>query len=261
MITSRTNPKLRYVRQLARRSFRQSEGRLPIEGVRLVEEALDAGCTPAFALWTVSLMATERGQALHERLQALEVPLMEVAPGLLADLADTVAPQGVITVIPIPEIPLSQAPDLILVLDGLQDPGNLGTALRSALAAGVNLVLLAPGTVDSTSPKVIRAGMGAHFRLPIRHADWPSIGDLTRGLAVWTAHVGATRDYAAVDWRVPSALVVSSEAHGPSPGARAMGEPVCIPLSGPMESLNAATAAAVILFEAQRQRRGQASGG
>ena len=255
MITSAANLKLRYVRALARRSFRAREGRMVVEGVRLVEEALGAAVDPAFALTTETLGATERGRALQARLEARGVPTLAVAPALFADLAGTVSPQGVLAVVGTPALAMPEAPDLVLVLDGLRDPGNLGTALRAAAAAGGDLALLAPGTVDATNSKVVRAAMGAHFRLPIRHADWAEIGARCAGLTTWVADAGGEAPYTDVDWRRPSALVVGGEADGPSAAARgAAAAAVAIPMPGHAESLNAASAAAVILFEAARQR-------
>lgn len=246
------------MRQLARRAFRRREGRLAIEGLRLVEDALAAGTVPAYALTTRAFTAADAdaGRKLLGELDERGVPLFEVPAGLFAEVAGTVTPQGILAVVPVPSLPLLDPVDLLLILDGWRDPGNLGTALRTALAAGVDGVLLGPGNVDVTNPKVVRAAMGAHFRLAIQQLDWPTIGHLTTGLATWIADAGGEVDYASIDWRASSALIVGSEAHGPSPAALALGRTVRVPMAGPAESLNAATAAAVVVFEAARQRRG-----
>jgi TrmH family RNA methyltransferase len=149
-------------------------------------------------------------------------------------------------------------PGPILVLDQLRDPGNLGTILRSAEAAGAGEVVLAPGTVDLYNPKVVRGAIGAHFRLPVADLEWPAIGERVMGRAVWLADASGDMLYDAVDWRAPSALIVGGEAAGAGDHAAALATGrVCIPMAGNTESLNAAMAATVIMFEAARQRRVQ----
>jgi TrmH family RNA methyltransferase len=145
-----------------------------------------------------------------------------------------------------------------LILDLLRDPGNLGTILRSAEAAGVGQVILTPGTVDLYNPKVVRGGMGAHFRLAATHLDWAAASARAVGRAVWLADMAGERRYDEVDWTAPSSLIVGGEAEGYSQEAASLATgTVRIPMEGGAESLNAAMAATVILFEAARQRRGR----
>jgi TrmH family RNA methyltransferase len=161
--------------------------------------------------------------------------------------------------------PPREVPPLLLVCDAIQDPGNLGTILRAAEAAGVNAVWLSPGCVDPYNPKVVRAAMGAHFRLPIfAESAWEVIpAQLTRlhpsEIGLFAADAGADTPYDAVDWTRPATLIVSNEAHGLSREARHLatqrGGLISIPMAGGTESLNAAMSAAIILFEAARQRR------
>ncbi|HLL50000.1 MAG TPA: RNA methyltransferase, partial [Thermomicrobiales bacterium] len=173
-------------------------------------------------------------------------------------------PQGILAVFPfpkIPPVPEDQVP-LVLVLDRLRDPGNLGTLLRAAAGAGVNAVYLSPATVDPWNPKVVRAGMGAHFRVPLLPLDTETQESLRERLPrrVISSAI-ATQPYDAVDWTGPTALVVGGEAEGVSPEMEAWGtEQVSIPLAHDVESLNAAVAGAVILFEAARQRREAGAG-
>jgi RNA methyltransferase, TrmH family len=256
MITSPTNPKVRYVRRLEQRTFRRREGRMRLEGVRLVEESVASGFLPAFVLVTDALDATPRGAVLRDRLREAGVPVLDVAPDVFAGVADTVTPQGILAVVGIPDIPLPPSPSFVLVVDGLRDPGNLGAILRSADAAGVDGCLLTPGTIDATAPKVLRAAMGAHFRLAVARADWDVVGEIAGvgRLAAWIADTGGEVAYTDVDWTAPSALVIGGEADGPSPAALALGRTVRIPMPGAAESLNAAAAAAVLVFEAVRQR-------
>lgn len=259
MITSDSNPKLRYVQHLSRRAFRQREGRMLLEGLRLVEAALDAGHRPAFSLASDLLDASARGAALRSRLIEAGAPPIPVADALLRQVGDTQHGQGLLAVLPIPELPLPDRPSLLLLLDGLRDPGNLGTALRSADAAGVDVVLLSPGTVDWSNAKVVRAAMGAHFHVPVRQLSWAGIDSLLAELeprpSLWLAEAGGRLAHSEVDWRAPSLLVIGGEAAGPSAEARARAtDSLRIRMPGRAESLNAAGAAAVILFEALRQR-------
>ncbi len=172
----------------------------------------------------------------------------------MAACSDTQTPQGVLAVVPF--VNLEPRPGLLLILDGIRDPGNLGTILRSAESAGVGQVLLAPGTVDLYNPKVVRGAMGAHLRLPALSQDWHSIGQRARDRAVWLADAAGDTAYHAVDWTQPSALLVGGEASGAGQEAAdlATGK-LSIPMTGGAESLNAAMAATIILFEAARQRQ------
>jgi TrmH family RNA methyltransferase len=177
---------------------------------------------------------------------------------VLASCADTKTPQGVLAVVPFVRIP--PRPGLILILDRLRDPGNLGTILRSAEAAGAGHVLLAPGTVDPYNPKVVRGAMGAHFRLPISSLAWPAIAQQVSGRRVWQAEMTGSVAYDKVDWAHPSALIVGGETTGASRKAAELATGcVRIPMAGDAESLNAAMAATVLLFEAARQRRTHAN--
>jgi len=255
-IISPSNERVKYVRRLQQRTARYRERRFVIEGSRLVEEALRAGVSPAFAFFTPAFEQTERGRALVTRLHLAGVEVVPVTERVLAAATDTVTPQGILAVVPLQERAAPPDPSLILLLDRLADPGNLGTILRSAEAAGVDLVMLAPGTVDAYSPKVVRAGMGAHFRLSLITAeDWGQVSTYLDKRAVWLAEAGRGRPYYAVDWTRPSALIIGGEAEGASEQATSLATGhIHIPMRGPVESLNAAMAASVILFEALRQR-------
>lgn len=256
MISSPDNPKLRYLRRLlASKAFRAREDRVVLEGLRLVEAALAAGALPTLALVCEELLAGERGRRLGERLRAAGVPLLETTPALFRATADTETPQGILAAFTVPRPAPPPRPDLVLVLDGWRDPGNLGTALRAAAAAGADLALLTSGTVDPWHPRALRAGMGAQFHLPLDVAAPEQLAERLRGLALWVADAGGALAHTAVDWTRPAAILVGGEAAGPS--AAALGLPhrtVRIAMPGAMESLNAASAAAVLLFEALRQR-------
>jgi TrmH family RNA methyltransferase len=225
-----------------------------VEGTRLVEEVVRAGIRPALVLYTEAWAEASAGRLLLSSLDSAEEGAWLVSEAVLAACADTRTPQGVLAVVPF--VQLQPRPGLILILDCLRDPGNLGTILRSAEAASVGQVVLAPGTVDSYNPKVVRGGMGAHLRLPVLSVPWPAIAELVAGRAIWLADAAADVAYDAVDWTLPSALLVGGEAAGAGDQARSLATGrVSIPMAEGTESLNAAMAATVILFEAARQRR------
>lgn len=260
MIESVQNPKVKNARALQRRRVREREGRLLLEGSRLVEDALASGATPELLFYTEGALEQPRVQALISSQQAVAWAVSET---VMASLTSTVTPQGVAAVLPLPRLPWPAHPTLILVVDRLRDPGNLGTLLRSAAATGVEGVIVPRGSVDPWSEKVLRAGMGAHFRLPLQAGlEWPELLPLLGGLTVRLADVQGERSYDAVEWQRPSALVVGGEARGAGDHAsQRADELISIPMARAVESLNAAVAGSVILFEAVRQRRLAGQGG
>jgi TrmH family RNA methyltransferase len=253
MITSTSNERVRYIHALSRRKTRQEEGRFIVEGLRLVEEAIRANVRPDVLLYTTDL--DERGKKLVERLHASGVVCLDVTPGVMKFCSETETPPGILAVLPFASSTLSIRPSLSVVADVLRDPGNLGTLLRTAAAAGADEVLLGPGTVDVYNPKAIRGAMGAHFHLPVAAMTWPGISSHLTGMSTWLADARGAIPYTEVDWTKPCALIVGGEAEGASPEAEKLATGrVSIPLQNGIESLNAAVAAAIILFEAQRQR-------
>ncbi len=256
MITSLKNDRVRLVRALQeRRRVRQRERRFVVEGLRLCEEVARAGIRPHLVFYTDPARQNERAQPLLSRWEAAGVPCEEVSPEVMKACSDTGTPQGLLAVVPIPDLPFPSVPTLALILDRVRDPGNLGTILRAAWAAGVEGVILAPGTVDATHPKAVRAGMGAHFHLPILAADWGEIPRRVAGCRVYLADAGGEAVYTDVDWTGRTALIVGGEAEGAGEQARALaGTTIAIPMAAGVDSLNTAIAAAVLLFEAVRQR-------
>lgn len=250
MLTSPANPRLKRVRALLQQGKRRREERAFIlEGVRLIDDALQTGALPEFVLYRPDTHDHE----LLQRLQALQILCLPVEPKLFDDLGDTQTSQGILAVCPWPDLSVPEIPQLTLILDGIADPGNVGTILRAAVAAGVDLVIVSH-SADPYNPKVVRAGMGAHFRMPIRSWTWEQIRQLKASF--WAADMAGERTIYEVEWKLPLALVIGGEAHGLSSQAKeAVSQTVRIPMvSG--ESLNAAMAATVILYEIYRQRLG-----
>ena len=259
MSTSKGDPLLTTIRDLARRRGRERRGLALAEGVRLVEEALAAGVPVRGAAVSSALEGTPRGAALKTALASRRVPLLEVTPGELEALADTEQPQGIVAVVEprgrrLEDIPTA-AGSVVLVLDAVQDPGNVGTMLRSALALGASGVVALKGTAELTNPKVLRGSMGAAFRLPAATAD-------IDGFIAWARSRGVELIVAAADGEpvtrgrrgsAPIALVVGNEGAGVSPSlAAAAARRVAIPLAPTVESLNVAVAAGILLYEVSR---------
>ncbi len=256
MITSVSNTHVKYLRSLRTDPrYRRSERRFVIEGVRLVADALATGADLQVVLYNPDqLSGTPAGTALLAHLAGRE-NCYETNEAAVAAAAETHSPQGVVAAVALTE--LAPRPGMHLVLDAIQDPGNLGTLLRSAEAAGAGLVLCSQGCADIFNPKVVRAAMGAHFRLPLRgDLSWDDLArDLSDAPLIYAAGAEAAMPYYAADWRQPATLIIGSEAHGISPEGLALAtHHIAIPMLGKADSLNAAVAGSIILFEALRQR-------
>ncbi|HEY3345667.1 MAG TPA: RNA methyltransferase [Anaerolineaceae bacterium] len=261
MITSRQNPKVQQMKALLGRAReRQQAGEFVVEGVRLVEEAAQSGWKAHLVLYTEQL--SERGQQAIKGLQAAGAEIEQVAPAVMEAISDTETSQGVLAVFPLPGARLPEHLDFLVLADHLHDPGNLGTLLRTAAAAGVQAVIASPGTADPFSPKVLRAAMGAHFRVPVVEMEWDAIGAALKKSAagypaprVFLAEAEGGQTCWQADLRGPLALVIGSEADGVSAQARALAHAsLRIPMPGKSESLNAAVAGAILMFEVVRQR-------
>jgi TrmH family RNA methyltransferase len=253
VITSSQNSKIKLVRALLGRAKERREGNaFVVEGVRLVEEAVSSKWEIRFVLYDESL--NERGKSQVERLKSRGVDVEMVSQSLMKSLSETETPQGILAVLANSQLPVPNSPNFILIPDQIRDPGNLGTLLRSAAAAGVQAVLLPPETTDAFAPKVVRSGMGAHFRLPIHAMIWEEIQQQIKELQVFLADMNGQSCWG-TDLRQPLALIVGGEAEGASKEARKLSrEKISIPMSGDIESLNAGVAGSVLMFEVVRQR-------
>ena len=247
---------MRLRRLLTRKSVRQAEQRYVAEGPTLLEEALAAGVEVESVY-----AAPSAPSALLARAESAGARVFPLAPGVLERVADTTTPQPVVSVLPMAPTGLEDLRGATMLVVGveLRDPGNAGTLLRSARAAGADGVVLCGTSVDLFNPKTVRASSGAFFRMPV--AQGGPAPEVLAGIAGWglrrlaaVARGGA--DPAASDLRQPFALVVGNEAHGLDHEALATVEGLLtIPMAAETESLNVGVATAVICFEAARQRR------
>jgi TrmH family RNA methyltransferase len=258
MITSRQNPKIQMVRALiSRRKTRYANNEFVLEGVRLIEEALSTGAVPQLVLYS---QISERSEGLLDRIQQTEAEIEQVAPDLINWVSDTKTSQGFLAVFKIQPLPPPTEPDFVILLDSIRDPGNLGAILRTAAAAGVQMVILSPESTDPYAPKVVRAGMGAHFYLPIHTMDWNQIKKQLKShakpLRVFASDVKDGTSCWNSDLCQPLLLIIGSEATGISSQAEELSEDrLHIPMQGKIESLNASIAASILIFEIVRQRK------
>ncbi len=273
-ITSPSNPRISKLRDLHTTRGRKKHGLFLMEGPHLLHALLDAQIFPQEVYYQPELLQrTEEGRTLVERLlQAPELAtcLIEVNERVIEALGDVQTSQGLVSVLPLDALSptvlrthcSTAVRPVLLVLDSIADPGNMGTILRTALAADVEAVLLTPNCVDYYSPKVVRAAAGAHVTLPVEtHVSWEAIREsiashCAAGPRVLLAEAGSSHVYYEEDLVTPFVLIIGNEAHGPSAEARALATlTITIPLANGIESLNAAMAAGIILYEAVRQRR------
>jgi RNA methyltransferase, TrmH family len=253
MITSNQNSKIKLVRALlGRAKERRKANAFVVEGVRLVEEAVNSNWGFQFALYSDRL--SERGINLIKRLEDKKIEIEKVESSLLQSLSETETPQGILAVLNDFQLPIPDSPNFILIPDQIRDPGNLGTLLRTAAATGIQAVLIPPETTDAFAPKVVRSGMGAHFRLPIHSMTWDDIRTYIKGLQVYLADMDGKSCWE-TDLRQPLALIIGGEAEGASEEARKLAtQKISIPMAGNVESLNAGVAGSVLMFEVVRQR-------
>lgn len=258
-ITSRKHDVVKRLRKLGRRTYRDRGGTFLVEGLNLLQEAIGSGARLRELAYVES--RAEEAAYLKSRLPE-QIPTHELSPELMAWISDVVTAQGIVGVVdqvdvPYGEISLSES-TLLLVADQVRDPGNLGSLMRIADACGLDAVLVTEGSVDIYNPKVVRSAAGAHFHLKVaRGIALSMLREDTRGrFRLMGLEPRGDIDYLEADMASPVALVVGNEAFGiVEEDRRLLDDTVFIEMPGRAESLNVASAAAVVLFEALRQRR------
>ncbi len=253
-IVSRSNPQFKALRLLSTTAReRRRQGRTLIDGPHLVSSYLDHGCSPILAAVSDDALARPEIAALLDRLGPCEIVCF--AAPLFSAIAPVDTPVGILAVVEIPSVsddrPLGE---FVVMLDGIQDPGNVGTIIRSAAAAGATDVLLSAGCADAWAPRTLRAAMGAHFALSVRSGV-----DLGRAAAAFSGKVVAMVVHGGlqmhtIDLSGPVAFVLGSEGAGLSPSLELQADVrASIPMARSVESLSVGAAAAVIFFERVRQ--------
>lgn len=262
IVQSKQNARLKELRRAIALPGREGHGLAGIEGPNLIEEALNAG---------LRILCVFAAQGFEHLLESLPIPaeaeILLMKRELLDSALVTQSPQPVAALVELPDWtwahllpPGDSSVPLIAVLAGIQDPGNLGTIIRSAEAFGADGVVALPGTVNPWNPKSIRASAGSVFRMPIVAASVAECFTNLReaGIRILTTTVRAAEPVDLVDLTVPVAIIFGNEGNGvPESVSTHADEPVTISCPGAVESLNAAVAASVALYEASRQRREQ----
>lgn len=258
MITSSQNPLVKQIRKLHRAKGRQEQNLLLLEGTHLLETALEVNCSLDTVCYSPQWQV--KYSHLYEKVLTRSRRVECVSPEVLQQLATTVNPDGVVATIDRDFQNLSpiKSPKLGLILERIQDPGNLGTIIRSAVATGVEGLWTSEDSVEFDNPKVLRASAGAWFHLPKQSS--PDLEKLiqdyqTQGIQVIATQMNAPKTYWDIDFRRSSIILLGNEGAGLSSDlAKLADETVRIPLASGVESLNVAIAAALLLYEAQRQK-------
>lgn len=261
-ITSPANPHIREMQSILRRRSGTGDRFFLIEGVHLVEMALDADAAIKEVFFTAQFDSKEEGVRMLNRLAAAGIRLVEVTGQIMGRLTDTETPQGIAAVVKdqaarLGDLRFGSKP-LLVVLDRIQDPGNLGTIIRTADAAAADAVLLLPSTCDPFKQKTIRSTAGSIFNIPVIQAGLDELTAFLRasGVKLGIASSDAGTSLFETDLKMPVALVFGNEAQGVSNEMREAADfAFSVPIPGKAESLNVATAAAVCIYEAFRQRQ------
>jgi TrmH family RNA methyltransferase len=261
-LTSKENPLLKTMRLVSSCSRRAPKHLVVAEGIRVLEEVCRADCAIEAIVFSEHFGSTSRDKTLMDVWQSAGLPVYQCSEKLLASVSSVKTPQGAIALVRVPEHSLSEAvpsPNpLIVYACGIQDPGNLGTLIRTAAAAGACLACTTKGTVSPKNPKSIRSSAGTFFRLPIfEHVE---VSDFERYCSLHSiqpyrtdAHAGVP--YTEANLQSPCAILLGNESNGVQDEELARFPAIRIPMAEGIDSLNVAVAGAVILFEAFRSRQ------
>lgn len=260
MISSTSNPQIKNLIQLQKKSkARVEQNAFVTEGIKMFEESMTGGFLIK-AYFSESLYNDIVGKdSEYFKGYSYEV----VTDGVFKEISDTLTPQGVMAIVKKPEYGLEQmigdSKANLLLLEDIRDPGNLGTMLRTAEAAGVSGIILSKNSVDMFNPKVIRSTMGAIYRMPFLYVEdlGVTINQLKENkFSIYAAHLLATRSYDEIDYIGKCAIIIGNEANGLSDEiAELATKYIKIPMEGKVESLNAAVAASILMYEVYRNRR------
>ncbi|WP_026524453.1 TrmH family RNA methyltransferase [Butyrivibrio sp. MB2005] len=265
MITSTNNARVKKIAEYCKKAkARREDGVFVVEGIRMVREVpidllRELYVTPEF----MKNISDDDRYIIEEIGSSDSAVIEEVSEDVMEKMADTKTPQGVLAVVRQAQWELSDMlkdKPMLLILENIQDPGNLGTMFRTGEGAGVTGIIMSSDMADVYNPKVVRSTMGAIFRMPFIYVD--SIPETVKalekehGVITYAAHLKGTKNYDEIDYHGPCAFMIGNEGNGlTKEAADAASEYVLIPMLGKVESMNAAVSAAVLTFEAARQRR------
>lgn len=261
-ITSSSNSIVKEIKSLKEKKYRELKGMFFIEGLRFVEEALDQkNLEIDKILVSEEFVKSDMGKTMLEKVEKLGITIHGFSDKVFKEMSDTITPQGIMGVLRINEqnfIDFYKKGGFYVILDGIKDPGNMGTIIRTAHAAGVNVILVSKGCVDVYNPKVLRSTMGSIFHVPVCIED--NIIDTIKvmkenEIMICTSHIDGSKNYFEVDYKNGVAIVIGSEANGVCSEIRDISDVlVKIPMPGKSESLNASVAAGILIYEVLKSR-------
>jgi RNA methyltransferase, TrmH family len=254
IITSARNPRIVEARKLDQRKHRQQQGRFAAEGLQLLHMALDSGARPLEVFYCEALFAGNEAPSLLERFRNTNAEILAVSPEVMRALSERDTPQGLVATFRLIENSLDSLTltgrELVIVLDRPQDPGNLGTILRTADAAGASAVICVTPCADPFDPKTVRSSMGSLFNLPvIQTADVPGLFAHLEGFTIIGADAQRGERWTHCNWHGGVALVLGNEARGLSDDvSHYITAWATLPMSGKADSLNVAVAGGVLMY-------------
>jgi len=260
-ISSNNNPVIKEVKSLKNRKFREEKKLFFIEGIKITEEALKENAEIVRILVSEEFVSREDSAPLMQRIESVGYKCFIIPAKLYREISDTETPQGIMAVVKVKHFGIDEIireKSSLVILDTIQDPGNMGTIIRTADAAGFDGMIISKGCVDIYNPKVIRATMGSVFRMPFNFSE-----DLTdtikvlksKNIRVIAAHLKGDKNYFELDMKGNIAVIIGNEANGIRDDVSALADDlVRIPMAGRTESLNASVAAGLLIYEVLRQR-------
>jgi TrmH family RNA methyltransferase len=263
-ITSSQNPLIKEIKSFRSRKNRSKKGLFIIEGSKLFFEALNEEEKIASIFMSEQFLSTGESKEILARAAARSIKTYALPDRLFKAISDTESPQGILAIIKARHRNINQLPaegNLLVILETLQDPGNMGTIIRTADAAGFTGIIVSQGCVDVYNPKVLRSTMGSIFHIPLFFSD--NLGETiqilkSKGTKIYAAHLKGTSNYFQLDMHNDTAIIIGNESKGISAEIAALAdELVKIPMIGKAESLNASVAAALLMYESVRQRINQ----
>ena len=260
-ITSIRNPLIKEIKSLYRKKDRMKNKSFIIEGIKVVEEAINNNYPIKNIIYTDQLFKTKDGEDFFQRIKSLD-NMVYVAENIFKEISDTENPQGILGVAiyeynNIKEIEVIKNPFLLL-LDGVQDPGNMGTIIRTADAFNIDGIIITEGCVDPYNPKVVRATMGSIFRVPLYYIS-NTAENLTelknQNIGIYSTSLNGSIPIYEANFKEGFVLSIGNESKGVSEEVFSLSDQLIkIPMPGMAESLNAGVAASIIMYEAMKQR-------
>lgn len=261
LISSENNPIIKHVKSLQLKKQRTKNQQFTVEGIRIISECLKHNGHIEYIIYSEDIDTVQGGRELLNKISKEGYTIYQVPSQLLNKLSTSQSPQGIIALVNMKNNTLEEFEDnkdlFFVILDRIQDPGNMGTIIRTSESAGVDAVIITKGSVDPYNDKTLRATMGAIFHLPIIQSnDYKWIGDLKeKNVKLIAADLNTDKTYTNIDYRKNIAIVIGNEANGIDKKiSDNVDEKVTIPILGKIESLNAGIAAGILIYKAVEEK-------